>query len=115
MLAYLQQRLSKPFQKNQAGTQQNKAARRTSRVCEVSWYPRGGYMKKQLNLLGLGLLLMSALRRNESEHPIQLRCGQSHDAGGVNKYSVQGLGLEGNEISIRKLDKAPYSLTLAKR
>jgi hypothetical protein len=75
-------------------------------------------MKKQLNLLGLGLLLMSALAYADTvtlkvNIPFSFVVGKATMPAG--EYSVQGLGLEGNAISIRNSDKGAYSLTLAIR
>ena len=75
-------------------------------------------MKKQLNLLGLGLLLMSALAYADTvtlkvNIPFSFVVGKATMPAG--EYSIQGLGLEGNPISIRKSDKAASSLTLAIR
>ena len=73
-------------------------------------------MKKQLNLLGLGLLLMSALAYADTvtmkvNIPFSFNVGKATMPAG--EYSVRGLGPEGNVISIRNSDKAEYSLTLA--
>jgi len=72
-------------------------------------------MKKQRNLLGLGLLLMSALAYADTATlkvniPFSFVVGKATMPAG--EYSVQGLGPEGNAISIRKSDKGAY-ITLA--
>lgn len=75
-------------------------------------------MKKQLNLLGLGLLLVTALAYAETVN-MKVNIPFNFVVGGATlpsgEYTVQGLGLGGNAISIRKLDQTAKSLTLAIR
>ncbi len=75
-------------------------------------------MKKQLSLLGLGLLLVSALAYAETVN-MKVKIPFNFVVAGANlpsgEYTVQGLGVDGNAISIRKLDKTATSLTLAIR
>lgn len=75
-------------------------------------------MKKQLSLLGLGLLLVTALAYAETVNmkvniPFKFVVDGATLPGG--EYTVQGLGFEGNAISIRNLDKTAKSLALAIR
>lgn len=73
-------------------------------------------MKKQLNLLGLGLLLVTALAYAETVN-MKVNIPFNFVVGGATlpsgEYTVQGLGNSGNAISIRKLDQTAKSLTLA--
>ena len=74
-------------------------------------------MKKQLSLLGLGLLLVTALAYAKTVNmkvnvPFNFVVGGATMPSG--EYTVQGLGL-GNAISIRRLDQTAASLTLAIR
>jgi hypothetical protein len=75
-------------------------------------------MKKQLNLLGLGLLLVTALAYAETVN-MKVNIPFNFVVGGATlpsgEYTVQGLGNSGNAISIRKLDQTAKSLTLAIR
>jgi hypothetical protein len=75
-------------------------------------------MKKQMSLLGLGLLLVTALASAETVNmkvniPFNFVVGGATMPSG--EYTVQGLGVAGNAISIRKLDRSATSLTLAIR
>ena len=75
-------------------------------------------MKKHLSLLGMGLLLMSALAYADTATmkvniPFSFVVGKTTLPAG--EYSVQGLGSSGNAISIRKLDHTANSLTLSIR
>ena len=74
-------------------------------------------MKKQMSLLGLGLLLVTALAYAKTVNmnvniPFNFVVGGATLPSG--EYTVQGLSL-GNAISIRKLDQTAKSLTLAIR
>lgn len=73
-------------------------------------------MKKQLNLLGLGLLLVTTLAYAETVN-MKVNIPFNFVVGGATlpsgEYTVQGLGNSGNAISIRKLDQTAKSLTLA--
>lgn len=75
-------------------------------------------MKKQLSLLSLGLLLVTALAYAETVNmkvniPFNFVVGGATLPGG--EYRVEGLGGAGNAISIRKLDQTAKSLTQAVR
>ena len=73
-------------------------------------------MKKHLSLLGMGLLLMSALAYADTATmkvniPFSFVVGKTMLPAG--EYSVKGLGFDGSAISIRKSDNAANSLTLS--
>ena len=73
-------------------------------------------MKRQTLLFGMGLLLMSALAYAETvtmkaNIPFSFVVGKTTLPAG--EYSVQGLGVSGNAISIRKLDNTANSLTIS--
>ena len=74
-------------------------------------------MKKQLSLLGLGLLLVTALAYAKTVN-MKVNIPFNFVVGGATlpsgEYTVQGLSL-GNAISIRKSDQTAKSLTLAIR
>jgi hypothetical protein len=75
-------------------------------------------MKKQMSLLGLGLLVVTALAYAETVN-MKVNVPFNFVVGGATlpsgEYRVEGLGIAGNAISIRKLDKTAASLTLAIR
>jgi hypothetical protein len=73
-------------------------------------------MKKHLSLLGMGLLLMSALAYADTATmkvniPFSFVVGKTTLPAG--EYSVRGLGIAENAISIRKSDNAANSLTMS--
>jgi len=74
-------------------------------------------MKKQMSLLGLGLLLVTALASAETVN-MKVNIPFNFVVGGATlpsgEYTVQGLSL-GNAISIRKSDQTATRLTLAIR
>ena len=75
-------------------------------------------MKKRTLLFGIGLLLMSALAYAQTgtmkaNIPFSFIVGKTTLPAG--EYSVQGLGISGNVISIRKLDNTANSLTISIR
>jgi hypothetical protein len=75
-------------------------------------------MKKQLSLLGLGLLLVTALAYAKTVNmkvniPFDFVVGGATLPSG--EYRVEGLGVAGNAISIRQLDQTAKSLTIAVR
>jgi hypothetical protein len=75
-------------------------------------------MKKQISLLGLGLLVVTALAYAETVK-MKVNVPFNFVVGGATlpsgEYRVEGLGTSGNAISIRKLDQTATSLTLAIR
>jgi hypothetical protein len=75
-------------------------------------------MKKQLSLLSLGLLLVTALAYAKTVN-MKVNIPFNFVVGGATlpsgEYRFEGLGVAGNAISIRKLDQTAKSLTLAVR
>jgi hypothetical protein len=75
-------------------------------------------MKKQLSLLSLGLLLVTALAYAKTVN-MKVNIPFNFVVGGATlpsgEYGVEGLGVAGNAISIRKLDQTAKSLTLSVR